>query len=277
MAQTVVSEGQWSIVQYLKPFPGFERVYQGKPARTPIAFPGELDLYAKKKLPGYDPDLLAGFPVPMGARVRLWIPLTISGGATAPNYQYQIVWRLRTINDFLKGQGSGQVDATQEYPNYHIGTGPLGQPETIDSSTKLQRYFLPGGMQTSAFLQPQPTAPNAGQAGVVQLQGQVLQPIASAAWVPPLTPAGRDGAWQQGVYPDLNALATSPTFVMYELDAQGDQLAIFATRIGADEDTAWDFTVNEDGDKSFSTTYGNNDGSSTASPYTAIMIMVGTK
>ncbi len=278
MAESVVSEGQWSIVQYLKPVPGFERVYQGKPALTPIAFPGELDLYAQKKIPGYDPDLLSGFPVPLGSRVRIWIPLTISGGDVSPAYQYQIIWRMRTITDFITGQGTGQVDALQSYPAYHIGVGPFGQPETIDSSHKLNRYFLPGGMQTALFPQPQPTAPNAGTPGVLQIQGQVLQPVATAGWIPPLTPAGREAAWQQGVYPDTNTLATGPTFVNYEFDALGDELSILATRIGATEDTLWDFTTTEDsGDKAFSTTYGNNAGTSASSPFTAILIMVGTR
>ncbi len=277
MAQTVVFEGQWSIARFLKPFKGFEQVYQGESGSRPIAFPGTLDLYAQKKLPGYDPFLLAGVTVPLGAQVRIWIPLTISGGEAFPRYNYQIVWRLRTVNDFITGQGTGQVSAVQTYSAYHLGVGPLGQPESIGSASA-ERYFLPGALETAIFPQAQPADLLAGSPGVLQLQGQVLQPVATPTWLPPLTATGKEAAWQQGVYPSSNALATSPTFLMYELEAQGDELSIFATRASADTESAWDFTKNtDDGDLSFSTTYGNDNGAAAVSPYTAILLMVGTK
>lgn len=278
MAQTVVNEGQSSIVRFLKPFSGFEQIYQGKPSSQPVAFPGGLDLYAQKKAVGYDPDLSAGMTVPLGALVRIWIPLTISGGTVLSLYQYQIIWRLRTVADFVTGQSTGQVSSVQAYSGYHLGIDPFGQPDATDANNKLKRYFLPGAMQTAAFPQAQPSGPLAGQPGVVQLQGQVLQPIATSSWKPPLTPAGRDAAWQQGVYPDANPLAFGPAFVMYEFEAMGDEMAILASRSDATEDTTWDFTTSEgDGDKPFSTTYGNNAGASAVNPYSAILVMVGTK
>ncbi len=269
-----MTEPQWSIAQFLKPFPGFEQVYQGQPGSKPIAFPGVLDSYAKKKLPGYDPNLLAGLTCPLGARVRLWIPLALSGAGLNSVYQYQVIWRMRTIVDFVTGQEMGQVSPAQAYSGYHIGIGPYGQPEVLlDPATK--RYFLPGSMETAVYPQAQPTSPNAGTPGVVQLQGQLLQPSTSALWTAPLTPSGVDASWQQGVYPINNSIVSAPSFVMYEFEAKGDEMSILATRIDGSDEVVWDFTSDED-DGAFSSTYGNSSGQAAVSPYSAIMVMFGT-
>lgn len=270
MTEPVISEPSYSIVRYLKPFPNFEKVYQGKPSTVPIAFPGTLDLNAGK--PGYDPNLLAALSVPLGSRVLIWIPLTLSGENVSPVYQYQIVWRLQTVTSFIQGQSTGQVSNEQSYSSYHLGVGPYGQPESLlDPATK--RYFLPGAVRTMGFPQ---TEPSDGAPAVTHLLGQVLQPLASPVWTQPYTPAGGLGTFQQGVYPEPGGNETGPSFMVYSFPAEGDELMILATRINPTDGQTWDFTSSEPGDGSFSETYGDSNGASNASPFTAILVMTGT-
>lgn len=278
MSQVVLSDGQWTMHRYLRPMPNFEQIYQGKPGNTPIAFPGVLDLFAQKNVVGYDPNLIAGITVPLGARITIWIPQTLQqAGDTDPVvnalYQYQILWRNRTARDFRVGQAEGIGNAIQSYSNYHLPTSGFGQPESQSSprDPALQRYFLPGGIRTVAFEQAEPTD---GTPGVIHLRGEYLQPVADPIWVQPLTPSGNPAVWQQGSYRESSSTAAGgPAYLTFTTDAEGDEMCILASKIAPGP--VWDFTTAAPGDNAFSNTYGTNNGTNAPSQY-GILVTTGT-
>ena len=280
-SQIVLMDGQWTMCRFLRPFPNFERVYQGKGGTIPIAFPGVLDLFAERGVVGFDPNLIAGITVPYGSRVTIWIPQTIAGYTVNALYQYQIIWRLRSVRDFRAGQAEGQVSALQDYSGYHLATSGLGQPEqnpsvpTPTSATK--RYFIPGSTRTVAFEQSEPAL---GLPGVIHLTGEMLQPTLSPIWTQPLTPSGANAVWQQGTYVGSSQANTGgPSWLTFTCDAKGDEMSILAYKIPPDEGSppAWDFTAAAPGDLAFSNTYGNGNGQNQPSPFTSIMVTTGTR
>lgn len=276
MSKVVMVDAQWTMAATLKPFPNFERVYQGEDGTRPIAFPGTLDVFAAAGLPGYDPNLIAGFTVPLGSRITIWIPQTIDGYTVNALYQYQILWRLRTVKDYRAGQGEGQVSAAQSFSSYHLPTSLLGQPERLTPpATTNERFFLPGATNTVAFEQTEPTG---GLPGVTNLRGEVLRPVIDPVWVQPLTPQGNDAVWQQGTYLGSSHPNTGgPSWLQYVMDAMGDEMLILAYKIppALGAPPPWDFTVADPGDLAFSNTYGNNNGQNPASP-TGILVLTGT-
>jgi len=273
MSQVVLMDGQWTMCRFLRPFPNFERVYQGQDGTIPIAFPGELDLFAARGVAGYDPNLLAGITVPYGSRVTIWIPQTIAGTTVNALYQYQIKWRLRNVRDFRAGQAEAQITPVQNYSSYHLTTSGLGQPESNPPSPTNGRYFLPGATRTIAFEQAEPAA---GASGVIHLTGESLQPTLDPIWVQPLTPKGQNAVWQQGVYVGSSHANTGgPSYLTFTCDAEGDEMTILASKIDPGE-SSWDFTTADPGDLSFSNTYGNGNGQNLPSPFTSILVMTGT-
>lgn len=275
----VLPDAQWTMVRYLKPFPGFETVYQGKAGTNTIAFPGTLDLFAERNVAGYDPNLIAGITVPLGSRVTIWIPQTITDGVdneTQPEvnalYQYQILWRMRTPRDFRAGQGMGQVSSVQQYSSYHVPTSGFGQPQTVTLDNSQQRFFLPGALRTVAYEQNEP---GDGTSGVTHLRGENLQLLQSPIWTPPLTPSGVPAVWQQGTYTNSAAPNTGgPAYLTFTCDAEGDEMMILASKI--DTSNPWDFTTVAPGDQSFSNTYGNNNSRNNVSPTSSILVTTGT-
>jgi hypothetical protein len=276
MSQVVLVDPQWSMCRFLRPFPGFERVYQGKSGTLPIAFPGTLDLFAERGVQGYDPNLIAGITVPLGSRVTIWIPQTIAGYDVNALYQYQILWRLRNVNDFRAGQSQGQVTQIQNYSSYHLVTSGLGQPNANPPSPLNSRFFLPGSTRTVAFEQAEPAL---GLPGVVHLTGEMLQPTLDPIWTQPLTPQGNLALWQQGTYLDSSHPNTGgPSWLTFTCDADGDEMSILAYKIPPGEGSPpdWDFTQPDPGDLAFSNTYGDGNGQNAPSPFTSIMVMTGT-
>lgn len=278
MSEVVLADAQWTMVRYLRPFPNFERVYQGADGTRTIAFPGVLDGFAASGLPGYDPNLIAGLTVPFGARVTIWIPVTLTpNGEGGPNvnalYQYQIIWRWRTARDFQAGQAQGQTTAVQNYSNYHIGSSGFGQPQEVTTPPlpQNQRYFIPGSQRTVAFEQ---TEPSDGTPSVIHLRGEYLQPVADPVWQQPLTPAGNDAVWQQGAYVNsASANAGGPAYLTFTTDVEGDEMCILASKI--DSSSPWDFTTDAPGDIAFSNTFGNANGQNPTNQY-GILVTTGT-
>lgn len=280
MSKVVLMDGQWTMSRFLKPFPNFERVYQDKDGSTPIQFPGVLDLFAQRGERGYDPNLLGGITVPLGSEVMLWIPITIAGYTVNANYRYQILWRMRNVRDYRAGQAEGQVTSVQSYSGYHLRTSGLGQPEVVQSPpTALQtRFFLPGASDSVAIRQPEPIDDTPV---VTNLRGELLQPILDPVWVQPLTPAGKDGVWQQGTYVGSSQANTGgPSWMTFRTKAKGDEMCILAYKIppGEGPTAAWDFTTaGADTDLAFSNTYGNNNGQNQPNPFTSILVLTGTR
>ncbi len=279
MSKIVHVDGQWTMARFLRPFPNFERTYQGKDGTIPIAFPGDLDLFARERAPGYDPNLIGAITVPYGAQLKIWIPQTIAGTDVNALYQYQILWRLRNVKDFRIGQAQGQVSPVQTYASYHLATSGFGQPEVAGAqpNTPNARYFLPGASRTLVFPQTEPTV---GAPGVVHLTSELIQPTIDPVWVQPLTPAGNPGVWQQGVYVgSSHTNPGGPSYLSFTCDAAGDEMSILAFKIppGEGPTPPWDFTAASPGDLAFSNTYGNGNGQNMNTPFTSILVTTGTR
>ena len=113
-----------------KPFPNFEATYQGFGAATPIAFPGVRDPDAGRD--GFDPNLLAAYPVPFGATIWLWIPLCVGGVdqrqvPVIQLYDYTIIWRLRNLTDFKNRRAPFHIE--RQFPGAF--DSPAGQARFV--------------------------------------------------------------------------------------------------------------------------------------------------
>ncbi len=266
------------MIRVLKPFPNFESRYQGVSGTFPIAFPGVLDNFSAAGTEGYDPNLIAGMTVPLGSQISIWIPQTIEDGIAEEGppivnalYQYQILWRMRSIKDYNVGQAKGQMTPTQDYSSYHLRNNALGQPQSQGQDPALKRYFLAGAIETIVLTQ---TEPSGGVPVPSHLRGQYLQTVADPIWVPPLTPSGASAVWQQGAYTRSNTAACGgPSFLIYTTVARGDEMAILASKI--DTDNPWDFTATDPGDVAFSNTYGNNNSQNFTLPTGGILVTTG--
>ncbi len=256
-------DAQLTNVRVLKPFDGFEARYQGQQALTPIAFPGERD--PRSRSGGFDPDLMAGIPVPEGARVILWFPICFSpvppGNALAPFqfYSYRLIWRYQNLGGFR------DPAVKHKRAPYHFPRQSPGAPDT-SGGTALPRLTIPASWHVIAYEQPEPV-PGGGAGNLVVRVEQITPRMDSVAqFIQPLLPDGRPGVIQQGVM-DPGALgadsgaALMPTFMPFWTDAEGDELIILATRTSAttDEADVWDFT-NPDLDLAFSNIYGDGNG-----------------
>jgi len=261
-------DAQLTTVRVLQPFPNFERVYQGQPAKTPIAFPGARDPRALKNEPGFDPNLMLGIPVPEGARVILWIPICFAPvGSPGVNplipfqfYSYRLVWRYQNLGSFR------DPPAKSRRPPWHFARQSPGAP---DSSTGLDvpRVTVPASWHVVAFEQSEPTS---GPGNIVVRVETITPRIDSLnQLVAPLLANGQHGVIEQGVIDPNNTGGNGmPIFMPFWTDAEGDELIILANRTTiTDADDVWDFTqANNDpdapplGDLAFSNIYGTANG-----------------
>jgi hypothetical protein len=260
------NDAQFGIVKVLKPFPNFEDVYQGKDRSTPIAFPGTLDAQANR--PGYAPNLLAGTPVPLGARVVLWIPVCIAE-PVVQDVDYFFIWRLRNIRDF-RDPGPNSQRAPFHFPRQ--------SPGAPDSTIPAPRFVLPASCQQLVF---DPVFPASDLPAVsVSKRNWLRIGNGSAGSVDALTPSGVPGIVQQGVLdPAFGPQAAGdPLFVPYSTYAQGDELIIFAMPQPAPPGAMYNFDLAA-ADFPFSNVYGKGGtGAATHPSYpdVGIYLMVGT-
>jgi hypothetical protein len=247
---------EYTFAKVLRPFPNFETRYQGELVTTPIAFPGTLDPQAVTGAVGYSPNLLGGHPVPMGSRVRIWIPYVFDATVTTQDYYYQINWRLRNQKDFIDA-----VAQRRPTSDFHLPFPEIGRPDA-----DAVRAFIPGAIDTLLYEQEEPGA----GAGIVHMRPQRYLQIVNSASVP-LTPSGENGQWQQGVYedPEDDPTPGGPSYGLLELDAMGDELSIWAFGVG---ERAWDFAGV---DIAFSNTYGTRNGQQSINPHIGIIIQTG--
>ena len=131
MTEATLVDAQFGVARVIKPFPGFESVYQGQPVSTPIAFPGTLDDDAGK--PGFDPNLLKGIPVPLGSKILLWIPTAFNQTPAGDfqnvvDYKYKFLFRLRNLRDFRESRKA-----------YHF---PKNSPGENDGASKSRAHWL---------------------------------------------------------------------------------------------------------------------------------------
>jgi hypothetical protein len=268
-------DAQFTIAKVLRPFAGFEAVYQNQDASIPIAFPGTLDENAGK--PGFSPYLLAGLAVPLGAKMEIWFPMIDAPGGEGNNnvsYVYLLHWRMRNIGDFVRSK----------LP-YHLMKDAFGAPDTLLAPVPPQRFVLPSAVEAVLYQQQEPAAPAGFLIGAGPGRGnlrteQIAVPNDLAAsgataglpFLPPNTappfanafPVGSGnttplGAFEQGITdPNADPLAPYSLFRPYFTVAKADELIISVVRLPLDPlpvPNNWDFAGV---DAQFSNVYGNN-------------------
>jgi len=277
VSQNVLADAQFTVATVLRPFEGFEFVYQAQSIFTPIVFPGTLDEDAGN--PGFSPYLLRGTPVPMGAKVQLWIPAVVGASEGGPvfDYSYLLIWRLRNVGDFQRRQRP-----------YHLSKESFGASDTLlagSASAPYREFVLPAASETVVYQQPEPVAGSpvtvAPGVGVGALRTEKIEvasdlteilPGVGLPFLPPnaappfangfpSTGGGTNtiplGAYEQGVIDPRNSdLAPSWLFRPYFTVAKGDELIIAVSR-GNNFESAlqWDF---HGPDFQFSNLYGTN-------------------
>lgn len=267
----VAADAQFSVARILRPFDGFEAVYQGQSYDIQIAFPGGLDPRAGQT--GVAPNLMKGLPVPLGARLAVWIPIAMSpvggGGFTTENYNYTFIWRLRNVRDFR-----------QDRKAYHFPRQSPGAPDT--SGPTQPRFVIPAASDVVIYEQAEPANPFEPAVQRVYTQtytvGPGITPATEGTNV--LLPDGSQGIYQQGVLdPGAGGLGElgsgAALFQPLWMDAMGDELIIVATRADPGQDPTWDFT-DATKDLPFSDIYGTGNGSHPAYPDLGIYVFTGS-
>jgi hypothetical protein len=245
---------EFSIKRILRPYKGFEQVYQGVTARRPICFCERnqpFDPIAARGTPGYDPNLVYGIPGNMGVRATIEFPILfwIANQTTVRRYQYSLTWRLRNTRDH-------NSNPNQRVP-YHVAKSGAGVAETNPPNPG-PRVPIYGVNETAVYAQAEPAyAPNPDPA-VAVLRKVVVEPQFSLD-LPPLMPDGNIGVIQQGILaPNPQYLHTSAYFHNHETQAIGDDLVISVSRDTSGGGT-WDFAPGG-ADYAFSTFFGNGFG-----------------
>lgn len=244
----VMADAQFGAARVVKPFPGFESRYQGLPGTTPIALPGVLDSLAGK--PGYDPNLMAGVPVPMGSKLMLWFPSVIGGGSAGPGqsitwpYRYEIRWRLRNLSDFQSNRAA-----------YHFPKQSLGENSQFVIPAAKNVILFEGG-RNADNLQSNFVS-NRTVASVESYE------FTTFSGPPPVMPNGQLGALEQGLGGTGSGGPTDNQNAAYnviDIDARGDEMIIFVTK--PPDQGPWDFTQGPGliNDQLFSRFYGGGTG-----------------
>jgi len=283
MSENVQPDAQFTMAQILRPFVGFESVYQGQPTSIPIAFPGTLDQDAGK--PGFSPYLLAGLPVPLGAKVQLWFPMISGVVEGIPfDYVYELHWRLRNTGDVQR-----------HLQPAHFQKETTGQPDTLLAPVPPGRFVLPSAIETVMFEQSEPTGLIGTGVGNLRAQAIAVKddgvfasasagfpllppgsaPFANALLSPATTGVTPVGQYQQGVLnPATSNLAGWSLFRPYFTVAKGDELIVTCVRNLAPPIPAiWHF---DDVDVLFSNLYGINAAGPTHLPFPELGIYVFT-
>lgn len=260
----VMADAQLTNAKVLRPFPGFERVYQGQSAEIPIAFPGFLDPRASDAV--NDPKLLVGIPVPQGARLLLLLPTcfapTTEGEPEQTLYSYRLVWRFQNLDGYQTPQPK-----VRRAP-FHFPHGNLGAPGTSGTPVRV----LPAAWHNVAYQQAEP----AEGPGDLHLREEILTPILDldSEFTPPLLPSGDAAAIQQGILaPSLTAgNSRMPMYQPFWTTAAADELIVLVKRTVIAEDAPnWDFTGV---DLPFSNLFGTGNG--THEPYKTVGLYLQT-
>lgn len=230
-----VKQPQMSTGQVLRPPRDFQPRYEGVNANTnPLYFTlGGVELDDLVGDPGYDPLLIRGLPVPMGSRVVLWLPnlTAILPGPTADNYEWSIIWRLRSPNDYRNN--------AEERPPYHFPQ-KAGAQDTVANEP---RVAIPAAFESVNYVQTEPGTVT----GRATTNVRALDLTSSAIKVAgPLLPAAARGVVQQGITdPTFVPDATEPEFLTYETLAKGDEFLIALRRLNDAPQDVWAFATTD--------------------------------
>ena len=222
-----LADARFSKAFILRPYVDFEDDYQGESAARPVMFTEQqqaLDEQAGE--PGYDPELVRGLTVPVGARCLIWLPTTKwnDDGAEKP-YQWNIGWRMRNVFDYRKSR-----------KRYHYPKQSAGFPYQGDGSP---RVVIPAAVQSIIYNDPAPLDVLA--TAFHKEFTEVVQMLADGRSWRPYVPGKLEGVVQQGVVA-INPAKTNavPTYALHEVQGSGDELLIAARR-DVSEEANWDF------------------------------------
>lgn len=269
MSEAVLADAQFGVVRVFRPFLGFETVYQDQPVSVPIAIPGTLDPDAGK--PGFVANLLAGIPLPLGSKMKAWVPTIFQpnteppGGFVVQPYLYRFVWRVRNLGDFRARRSA------YHFPRQSPGTN---NNFVVPSAAKVAIYEnAPQDFPTNTTEAPT----SFFQSALEARQSVVIESFEFASTIPdpPLTPTGVAAAYQQGLAASDAAANTTVSFNALEMDAEGDELIILVNRTynPESEDRNWDFSGTDSG---FSAFFGTDNGSRAVIRDMGIYLMTGS-
>jgi len=266
----VLADPQFSVATVLRPFVGFEDVYAGKAATVPVAFhpPGEdgepapLDPGAGSA--GISQNLLGYAPVPMGARIVLYIPhaITWQDNVGTPIletlYTYSVHWRIRNLQRYKHRMRTGGEVRPYHSPSFE------GRPDTTAPAQSQARAIIPAATRTVIVEQTEP-AGSAQQVQHLRRERMTLTTTYLDSADLPLLPSGVSGEHMQGVL-DPGAMGAFPQiagssiFMPFEFRCEGDEMLVVANRSDAWGDTPdpWTFDGTSAPDAPFSNVYGRN-------------------
>jgi hypothetical protein len=222
----------------LRPYEGFATQYQGQGGTIPILFSevadpshslggNPSDVLALRGEEGYDPNLVRGLKVPLGARCLLWLPSLTIGDRGTERYRWVLIWRLRNVRDY-------RLTDDERMP-YH---NPKGVPGVNDGNdpTDPERVVIAAAYETIWY---SPSEPGAVDAHVVRSGRAVDLSYAAVDMQAPFLPSGARGAIQQGILnPAVFADALLPLWGTYETVCKGDEVLLGLFRATS----TWDFT-----------------------------------
>lgn len=185
-----------------------------------------LDDLAAQGQPGYDPKLVKGLAMPIGARVMVWIPkILVNTDISNIRYRYTFQWRMRNVFDYR------QSDTPYHYPKQ--GTGA---PDTSGVGS-LPRVVIPVCNQTIIYNTPAP-----GTFSDPAVENGFIEDITVGGIYPgvgiglPINPDGSTGVLQQGILDPGTAIgaggvAAAAFYEMHEMTAFGDELLVGVWRV----------------------------------------------
>jgi hypothetical protein len=235
-ARRTLPEPQAGLTAVLQPYVGFTADYQGQAGTIPIMFtPGgraARDPMAGK--PGYDPNLVAGYSVPMSSRILVMMPNAYvfrDAGGISHLYNWYFIWRQRNVKDFRDSR------LAFHYPKQAPGAGG--------------NSVMPAMFQSVVYQDPGPKVVQTLSNGVVA--SPAFHTVFVEAYVPqtnrspasnfvmerPFLPGGARGVVEQGILP-ITTDNGMPAFVAVDLTCLGDDLIIACTK---NEIANWNFTA----------------------------------
>ncbi len=270
-----MGEANLSVVSVLRPWAGFETLYEGQPAARPLMFSLTDQKVSSGGQPldpgagppakaGFDPHLLRGLAVPYGAKVVFWFPAIYAvgrAGVTSPiPYRWQIRWRLRSVAD----------NNLFRIP-FHIGDAYKGAPDTSGGPAE-QRLLIPAATEPVIFTDTEPVSVFSTAIRQEWEQTLIVNPRSQITNYP-LLPDGHDGYFQQGVFDPgagiPGSTAGMPLYQTYTCIAGGDEMLLQVNRDATDV-ANWTFGTT---DAQLSALFGSG---SPSGPYPGIGVYVST-
>ena len=265
--QVVVVEPRLVRARVLRPWLGFETLYEGTAATTPVSF-YEISADANDAIQvlddlaghlGYDDKLERFVPTPLGSRLTLWIPYCVyfDGDVTVEQiYDYTFHWRIRNTETYAQHLLTGKPGR-----GYHserlAGFDEPGRPP-------VERVAVPCATNSIIIEQQEAAGSLQQRSNVRRERLRVIAAAADTAYLA-ILPDGTPAIRQQGVYDNGNNLGAPPEigqselYLKVDMDAAGDELLVQATRYDAFEAQpgVWAFGA---ADAPFSNVYGVNVG-----------------